>query len=190
MVRELVLVVRSLTSPRLRPLVDQIRQLAPNTSVKIVDSVHGISDSELVVAASNTPAPIIFPDHLFDGPVAICDISLPSNVADEVRAQRPDVLAIRGGVVRLPHNHDFAIGGIAVPPGHALACMAETLLMGLEGLTGNGSTGPVTVEGVRRTMAWAQKHGFRLGDIHARRSDSVAAHSTRVEQSKAIGMVA
>jgi len=63
---------------------------------------------------------------------------------------------------------------------------ALTFIISGEELEKWESSGPVTVEGVRRTMAWAQKHGFRLGDIHARRSDSVAAHSTRVEQSKAI----
>lgn len=74
-------------------------------------------------------------------------------------------MVIRGGVVRLPSNRDFSIGGIALPPGHSLACMAETLLMGLEGVRANGSVGPVTEEGVRRTQAWAAKHGFRLGDL-------------------------
>jgi hypothetical protein len=44
--------------------------------------------------------------------------------------------------------------------------MAETLLMGLEGST-HGSVGPVTVEGVRRAMAMADKHGFTLADIRA-----------------------
>ena len=73
---------------------------------------------------------------------------------------------IRGGVVRLPCDRDFTIRGIALPPGHALACMSETLLMGLEGEVGNGSVGPVTAEDVIRTMHWAAKHGFRLGDIY------------------------
>ena len=50
--------------------------------------------------------------------------------------------------------------------GHVFACMAETLLMGLEGITTNGSYGPVTVAGVEKAMAMAQKHGFCLGDIH------------------------
>ena len=95
--------------------------------------------------------------------MAICDISLPSDVSEQVGRERPDVLVIRGGIVRLPCNDDFAIGGIALPRGHALACMSETLLMGLEGLSCDGSVGAVTEEGVRRTLGWAEKHGFRLG---------------------------
>ena len=80
-------------------------------------------------------------------------------------AERPDVLVIRGGIVKLPCNDDFAVGGITLPRGHALACMSETLLMGLEGLSCDGSVGAVTEDSVRRTLGWAEKHGFRLGEI-------------------------
>ncbi|MQA31689.1 MAG: aminotransferase class III-fold pyridoxal phosphate-dependent enzyme [Luteitalea sp.] len=190
MVRELVLVVRSLRSPKLKPLLARIHELAPKTTVRIVESVDGLSRCQLVVAASNVPEPLVFPRHLARGPVAICDISLPSDVSEEVRMERPDVMVIRGGVVRLPHDHDFSIGGVALPPGHALACMAETLLMGLEGLSENGSIGPVTFEGVMRTMEWARKHGFKLGDIHAKRGDSVGVHLPAARGSKPMGLVA
>jgi predicted amino acid dehydrogenase len=74
-------------------------------------------------------------------------------------------MVIKGGVVRLPCNDDFSIGGIPLSKGHVFACMAETLLMGLEEVTTNGSYGPVTVDGVEKAMAMAQKHGFSLGDI-------------------------
>ena len=164
-VRELVLVVRSVTSPKIKPLLARLRAVAPDVRVSVVDDVAAISRSQLIVAASNVPEPLIYPWHLAETPVAICDISLPSDVSDEVRAARPDVLVIRGGIVRLPANDGFSVAGIALPKGHALACMSETLLMGLEGLRTNGSTGPVTEEGVRRTLGWAEKHGFALGDI-------------------------
>ena len=164
-VKELVLVVRSVTSPKIRPLLAKLRAAAPQVRVSVVEDLAAISRCQLIVAASNSPEPLIYPRHLADGPVAICDISLPSDVSEQVRRIRPDVLVIRGGVVRLPFNDDFAIGGIALPRGHALACMSETLLMGLEGLRSNGSVGPVTEEGVRRTLAWADKHGFALADL-------------------------
>jgi acetylornithine/succinyldiaminopimelate/putrescine aminotransferase/predicted amino acid dehydrogenase len=165
-VRELVLVVRSTASPKVKPLLAKLRAVAPHVRVTVTEEIGAISRSQLVVAASNVPEPLIYPWHLAEGPVAICDISLPSDVSDDVRLLRPDVLVIRGGVVQLPANPDFSIGGIALPQGHALACMSETLLMGLEGLRSNGSVGPVTEEGVRRTLAWAEKHGFALGDLH------------------------
>jgi predicted amino acid dehydrogenase len=164
-VRELVLVVRSVSSPKVKPLLTRLRTVAPHVRVTVVEDIAAIAHSQLIVAASNVPEPLIYPWHLAEKPVAICDISLPSDVSDDVRTARPDVLVIRGGIVRLPANDDFSVAGIALPKGHALACMSETLLMGLEGLRANGSTGPVTEEGVRRTLGWAEKHGFRLGDI-------------------------
>ena len=174
-VRELVLVVRSVSSPKIRPLLARLRAVAPQVRVLVVDDIAAIARCQLIVAASNVPEPLIYPSHLADGPVAICDISLPSDVSDDVHQERPDVLVIRGGIVRLPFNHDFAVAGIALPRGHALACMSETLLMGLEGLTSNGSVGPVTEEGVRRTLGWAAKHGFALADIRLTAGPSKAA---------------
>ena len=97
--------------------------------------------------------------------MVICDISVPSDVADQVLLERPDVHVIRGGVVRLPLDRGFEIGGITLPKGHSLACMAETLLMGLDGATGRGSVGPVTTDGVVQTMAAAARHGFRVADL-------------------------
>jgi acetylornithine/succinyldiaminopimelate/putrescine aminotransferase/predicted amino acid dehydrogenase len=171
-VRELVLVVRSASSPKLKATLARLRDIVPNLPVRIVEDIDEISRCQLIVAASNVPDALIYPRHLADGPVAICDISLPSDVSEEVLVERPDVLVIRGGVVELPRNKDFSICGIALPRGHALACMSETLLMGLEGLSTDGSVGSVTEEGVRRTLMWASKHGFRLGDLALTRAEA------------------
>jgi hypothetical protein len=43
--------------------------------------------------------------------------------------------------------------------------MAETLLMGLEGMTSHGSYGAITPQGVQQMMTLAGKHGFVLADI-------------------------
>jgi predicted amino acid dehydrogenase len=88
---------------------------------------------------------------------------LPYDVSETVYTERPDVLVIRGGVIRLPENKDFIIAGLPLDQGHVYACMAETLLMGLEGITTHGSYGAVTPEGVNRALAMAEKHGFEVG---------------------------
>jgi len=164
-VRALVLVVRQVGSPKLKPILARLAQAAPHCKVTVVDSLDALTQCQLIVAASNTPEPLIFPQHLNPRAVAICDISLPSDVSPEVLVERPDVLVIRGGIVKLPCNDDFSVAGIQLPRGHALACMSETLLMGLEGLSCNGTVGAVTEESVRRTLGWARKHGFQLGDL-------------------------
>jgi acetylornithine/succinyldiaminopimelate/putrescine aminotransferase/predicted amino acid dehydrogenase len=163
-VRELVLLVRR-RSPKLGSVLAELRATAPDVPVRVVDDPADLAHCQLIVAASNTPEPLIYPEHLGSGPVVICDISLPSNVAEAVTLECPNVLVVKGGVVRLPLDPNFSIGGIPLMPGHVYACMAETLLMGLEG-SAEGSVGPVSVEGVRRAMAMAEKHGFTLADIH------------------------
>ena len=100
------------------------------------------------------------PRHLPDGPAVICDIALPGDVAPEVATERPDILLVEGGVVRLPRNRDFKIAGLPLPPGSAYACIAETLLMGLEDERGHGTYGPVTADRVNKMLQLAARHGF------------------------------
>jgi predicted amino acid dehydrogenase len=163
-VAELVLIVRDPHSPRLQSVVDQIKAAAPETRITVAVDVTALRDCSLIVTASNSPEPLIHSEHLGTGRVIICDISVPSDVAPDVILERPDVTVIHGGIVRLPLNENFVIAGLPLEKGHVYACMAETLLMGLEGIDKHGSYGPVKPEGVRQAMAMAEKHGFELGE--------------------------
>src|SRR5258708_3995037 len=58
----------------------------------------------------------------------VCDISRPSNVAGDVRAQRSDVLMIDGGVVRMPGGSRLGFNA-SLAKGNAYACMAETMML-------------------------------------------------------------
>ncbi len=97
----------------------------------------------------------------------ICDIAEPGDVDPSVSLARPDARVFGGGQVRLPHNPDFRIAGIPLDPGCIFACMAETLLMGLEERTTHGSYGRLSVDQVWQTLAWADKHGFSLAPLPA-----------------------
>jgi acetylornithine/succinyldiaminopimelate/putrescine aminotransferase/predicted amino acid dehydrogenase len=165
-VAELVLVVRDLASPKLEGLVKVIRQAKTHTSVRVTDRIEDISDCSVVVTASNTPEPLIYPRHLGPAPVIICDISLPSDVAEEVQRERPDVLVIQGAIVRLPYNDDLKFGAIPLQKGHVFPCMAETILMGLEGSRVHDRVGSVKPQDVRRALSIADKHGFALADLN------------------------
>jgi predicted amino acid dehydrogenase len=65
--------------------------------------------------------------------------------------------------VKLPKNADFLIAGLDLEPGYVYACMAETLLMGLEGVNEPVSFGAIKPEGVEWALGAAKKHGFNLG---------------------------
>src|SRR6266404_1624707 len=156
----LVLVVRRKAAARVERLLAAIRAQAPDVSVEVTEGLSALRDCPLILSASNAPEPLILPEHLSAGPVVICDISAPSDVDGSVMITRPDVTVLHGGVVRLPYDTDLTIAGLPLTPGTLFACMAETLLMGLEGRTSHGSYGRIRVAQVVEAMAWAEKHGF------------------------------
>ncbi|HEY6122029.1 MAG TPA: aminotransferase class III-fold pyridoxal phosphate-dependent enzyme [Pyrinomonadaceae bacterium] len=162
---ELVLIVRDANSPRLQSVVEQIKEAAPAVRITVVADLAALRDCSLIVTASNTAEPLLHPEHVANEPVVICDISVPSDVSPEMSTKRPNAIVIHGGIVRLPHNEDFIIGGLPLERGHVYACMAETLLMGLEGINSHGSYGPVRADGVFRALSMAEKHGFVLADV-------------------------
>ncbi|MDB5339989.1 MAG: aminotransferase class-III [Planctomycetaceae bacterium] len=160
----LQLVVRDLNSIRASRLVAEIRAAAPGVDVSVTTELNALRGCGLIMSASNSPEPLIFPHHLGSGPVVICDLSLPADIAPEVRQARADVRVLRGGVVRLPCDRAARIAGLPLNSGHVFACIAETLLLGLENTMDAGTRGLVTPAGVEHMLRLADKHGFELAD--------------------------
>ena len=173
--------MRDPASPRAVAQVAALRQLAPHTSISATADLGELRRCPLVLSASNAAEALIFPHHVFEGPTVICDISLPPDVDPSVATERPDVRVIRGGVVRLPHNPRFGLAGAPLDPGLVYACLAETVLMGLEGATQHGSYGPVTAVGVEAALAMAKRHGFALGSTRTRGLLTCASCQVRTE---------
>lgn len=174
-VRGVVLVARTLSSPRLQSLVLQLRRLCPATNVEVSDSPAALRKCQLVVTATVGAGDLVQPEHLAAGPVVICDISVPTDIAASVATVRPDVFVIPGGIVRLADSMSLELEALDLRPGHVVACLAETLLMGLEGQRTHGSYGAVTKEGVERILALADRHGFMLADIEDRAGSGLHA---------------
>ncbi|OHD66286.1 MAG: hypothetical protein A2176_07285 [Spirochaetes bacterium RBG_13_51_14] len=121
-----------------------------------------IKEANLIVSASNSAKPVIFPEMLGEGPIVICDIAVPQDTDYSVYQQRSDVTIIQGGIVKVPHNADFTIHGIPLEKGRAFACMSETMLMGLSNITEDFSYGKIKKEQVKKIMEIAKEHGFTL----------------------------
>jgi predicted amino acid dehydrogenase len=159
---ELVLVVRRQSS-RASALVDRIRSASPQTLVCLTTDLGALRSCSLIISSSSAEMPLLEERHLGSAAAVICDIAVPGDVAPDVRHRRPDVSVIDGGIVRLP-DPDFSLRGIRLAPGCAFACLAETLLLGLERRTSNGYRGRVTAAGVREVLAFADTHGFLLAE--------------------------
>lgn len=169
-VQEVILIARFPNSPRLREIKDTIQQIAPDVAVEVTNNLDSLKSCSLILTASNSASPLVYPEHLSTAPGVILDIAVPADVAANVLIDRPNYLVIQGGVVRLPYNPTLVVSGLSLSPGHIYACMAETLLMGLEGMTTHGSYGMVTPAGVERMLAIADQHGFQLGEFKQERS--------------------
>jgi predicted amino acid dehydrogenase len=122
-----------------------------------------LRQAAVVLAATNAPTPFLPPAAFGPGAI-VCDLSVPAAVFPEVRDVRPDVLLIGGGIARLPFGENHGIPGFPLPPGQVYGCMAETLLLGLEGVRDATFTGMLPAEHVHRLAAMAKRHGFTLAE--------------------------
>ena len=161
-VARLTLIARHPESPRIAMLNERLL-MSCDTSVSIHGSMAQLKDCDAIICATSSGGGVLASEHLKKG-VVVCDVSVPGDLPKEVRAERADLHVIEGGLVRLPGAPDFAIPGIPLQEGHVFACMAETLLMGLEGFRQHGSYGAVSPEQVDQMLHLADSYGFALGD--------------------------
>jgi predicted amino acid dehydrogenase len=122
------------------------------------DAAEAARSADLLVTASSATGALIAAQDLPHG-ATVCEVSRPFNLAAEIESKRPDLQLIRGGVVEvpgLPHLGDFGL-----ERGQAFACMAETMLLALEGERQHFSLGArLSMVEVDRLSALARKHDF------------------------------
>ena len=130
--------------------------------------VARIREADAIVTVSSAGKDLVLPEHLRPGAV-VCDVARPRDVSVRVAKERPDVLVIEGGVVRVPGQVDFGFD-FGFPDQTAYACMSETMLLALEddpSLFSFTLGKDVTVEQVDRIGALAKKHGFTLAGFRS-----------------------
>lgn len=125
-----------------------------------------VSASRVVFTATNSTEALIQPEMLAAGAI-VCDLSRPSNTSRSVADQRPDVLVLDGGVVEIPGRPYLGMN-IGFPRGIGYACMAETMMLALDGRFEDTSIGPdldpATMDGLRGA---AKRHGFRIAGLRS-----------------------
>jgi len=94
----------------------------------------------------------------------ITDVARPLDLSAEDVAKRPDVLVIESGEIELPG--DVHMRGIGLPPGVAYACLAETVVLALEGRYETYTVGRnIEWEKVKEIYRLGIKHGMKLATI-------------------------
>ena len=96
------------------------------------------------------------------------DVARPRNVSRRVAQKRDDVLVIEGGMVAVPGpDMDFGFD-FGFPPRMAFACMAEVMILALEGRYESFTLGrDITVDQVQEIEALGARHGFKLGGFRS-----------------------
>lgn len=175
--------VRSLTLvAREKSRLDELaRRITYDTGVaaRITSDIkHALRNAQIVITVTSAVDTIIGPEDLAPGTV-VCDVSRPRNVSKQVAEQRKDVLVIEGGVVEVPGEVNFNFN-FGFPPGMSYACMAETMMLAMEGRYENFTLGrDLTLEQVEEITALAKKHGFKLAGF---RSFERAVSMEEIEQ--------
>lgn len=95
----------------------------------------------------------------------ITDVARPLDLSAEDVAKRPDVLVVESGEIQLPGD-DIHMGNIGLPPGVAYACLAETIVLALEGRYETFTIGRnIEWPKVKEIYKLGQKHGMKLATI-------------------------
>lgn len=163
-VRFLTLVSRNIE--KLEQLAEEILAetgLAVHVSSKLESSLRR---ADVIIAVSSSADVIIHPEFLKKGAV-VCDVARPRDVSIMVAEKRKDVLVIEGGIVEVPGdvNFNFKFG---LPQKTCYACMAETMILAMEGRYESYSLGnDLDIEKVFEISRLAKKHGFKLAGLRS-----------------------
>ncbi|HXF85592.1 MAG TPA: hypothetical protein VNK49_09400 [Anaerolineales bacterium] len=151
---------------------DKLEELRARLEVRarseliVSTKMNVLADAQLILTVTSAIHDVIHPEDLQPGSV-ICDVARPRDVSAMVAAARDDILVIDGGMVDVPGSVDFHFN-FGFPPGKAYACMAETMVLALEGRFEDYTLGKqLSRERVEEIGAMARKHGFRLSGFRS-----------------------
>ena len=171
-VAHVIMVARNET--RLRKFHENLAARLPCESSYTTDISDAVRRADLVLTATSSTQDVIEPEDLRTGAV-VCEISLPHDVSRRVAVERPDVLVVEGGNLRVPGDmHWWRVRepgetfDMGLPQGTALACMSETMVLALENRCEPYTLGRgIDVAKVREIDDLAARAGFQLADMRA-----------------------
>jgi predicted amino acid dehydrogenase len=162
-VGRLILVARD--AGRLEELCTRLRPSA-RAELMVSTKMNSLAEAQLILTVTSALHDVIHPADLQPGSV-VCDVARPRDVSAMVAEARDDILVIDGGMVDVPGPVDFHFN-FGFPPCKAYACMAETMILALEGRFEDYTVGKeITLDRVNEITALASKHGFSLSGFRS-----------------------
>ncbi len=150
---------------KLLALKEDIERETPEAVVHVMAHTDKhLGEMDMIVTATSGAGKKILDIMQVKPGCVITDVARPLDISAEDVAKRPDVLVIESGEIRLPG--DVHMKNIGLPKGVAYACLAETIVLALEGRYENFTVGRnIEWQKVRDIYKMGLKHGMELASI-------------------------
>jgi predicted amino acid dehydrogenase len=150
---------------KLLQLKEDIERESPRATIHVAtDPSVALPDMDVIVTATSAAGHKVLDIMKVKPGCVITDVARPLDLSAEDVAKRPDVLVIESGEVELPG--DVRMRNIGLPDGVVYACLAETIVLALEGRYENFTVGRnIEWEKVKEIYSLGLKHGMRLATI-------------------------
>jgi predicted amino acid dehydrogenase len=123
-----------------------------------------LPDMDLVVTATSGAGKRVLDITMVKPGCVITDVARPLDLSAEDVAKRPDVLVIESGEIELPG--ELSMKDIGLPRGVVYACLAETVVLALEGRYETFTVGrTIEWEKVKEIYRLGLRHGMKLAAI-------------------------
>ena len=152
---------------KLLALKESILDETPDVTVEISTRADKhLEDMDVIVTATSAGGGKSVIDIMQVKPgCIITDVARPLDLSAEDVAKRPDVLVIESGEILLP-GENVEMRDIGLPPRVAYACLAETIVLALEGRYEIFTIGrEIEWQKVKEIYKLGLKHGMRLAAI-------------------------
>jgi predicted amino acid dehydrogenase len=161
--QEVVLV--SPETAKLLALEESILRETPDAKLILAATADKqIGEVDMIVTATSGAGKKVLDIEKVKPGCVITDVARPLDLPPEEVAKRPDVLVIESGEILLPG--DVRMKNIGLPKNVAYACLAETIVLALEGRFENFTVGrAIEWEKVREIYQLGLKHGMKLAAI-------------------------
>ena len=150
---------------KLLSLKESILQETPDAKLFLAARADkNIADMDMIVTATSGAGKKVLDIMQVKPGCVITDVARPLDLPPEEVAKRPDVLVIESGEIQLPG--DVHMKNIGLPKGVVYACLAETIVLTLEGRFENFTVGrAIEWAKVREIYQLGIKHGMTLAAI-------------------------
>jgi predicted amino acid dehydrogenase len=155
----------SIEPAKLLALKADIERENPRATIYVgAEADEHIADMDVIVTATSGAGKKVLDIMKVKPGAVITDVARPLDLSAEDVAKRPDVLVIESGEIELPG--DPQMKGIGLPKGVAYACLAETIVLALEGRYETFTVGRnIEWEKVKEIYRLGLKHGMKLAEI-------------------------